>query len=291
MNESGAQSGPTALRIILGAHLRRMREAAAISRSDAGWEIRSSESKVSRMELGRVGFKERDVGDLLTLYGLDDGEERERLLALAREANNPGWWHRFGDVLPSWFNSYLGLEAAAQLIRTYELQFVPGLLQTQDYVRAVVQLGRGLIPAEEVERRVALRVNRQGILSRPNPVRLWAVVDESVLRRPIGGVKAMMMQLDHLIEATHQPNITLQVMQFGSGGHAATGGAYSILRFPEQDLPDIVYIEHLTSALYLDKLEDLDQYTATMEALCVAAPPPNKTRDILAGIRKDYERA
>jgi hypothetical protein len=290
VNESGAQSGPTALRIILGAHLRRMRDAAGISRSDAGWEIRSSESKVSRMELGRVGFKERDVGDLLTLYGLDDGEERERLLALAREANNPGWWHRWGDVLPSWFHSYLGLEAAAQLIRTYELQFVPGLLQTQDYVRAVVQLGRGLIPAEEVERRVALRVSRQSILSRPDPVRLWAVVDESVLRRPIGGVKAMMMQLDALIEATHQPNITLQVMQFESGGHAATGGAYSILRFPEQDLPDIVYIEHLTSALYLDKLEDLDQYTATMEALCVAAPSPNKTRDILAGIRKDFDR-
>ncbi len=290
MTESGAQSGPTALRIILGAHLRRMRDAAGISRSDAGWEIRSSESKVSRMELGRVGFKERDVGDLLSLYGLDDGEERERLLALAREANNPGWWHRFGDVLPSWFHSYLGLEAAAALIRTYELQFVPGLLQTSDYVRAVVQLGRGLIPAEEVERRVALRVNRQEVLTRPNPVRLWAVVDESVLRRPIGGVKAMSMQLDSLIEATHLPNITLQVMKFDSGGHAATGGAYSILRFPEQDLPDIVYIEHLTSALYLDKLEDLDQYTATMEALCVAAPAPNKTRDILAGIRRDFDR-
>ena len=242
------------------------------------------------MELGRVGFKERDVGDLLTLYGLDDGEERERLLALAREANNPGWWHRYGDVLPSWFHSYLGLEAAAALIRTYELQFVPGLLQTTDYVRAVVQLGRGLITAEEVERRVALRVNRQEVLTRPNPVRLWAVVDESALRRPIGGVKAMMMQLDSLIEATDLPNITLQVMKFDSGGHAATGGAYSILRFPEQDLPDIVYIEHLTSALYLDKLEDLDQYTATMEALCVAAPPPNKTRDILAGIRRDFDR-
>jgi hypothetical protein len=290
VTESGAQSGPTALRIILGAHLRRMRDAAGISRSDAGWEIRSSESKVSRMELGRVGFKERDVGDLLSLYGLDDGEERERLLALAREANNPGWWHRYGDVLPSWFHSYLGLEAAAALIRTYELQFVPGLLQTSDYVRAVVQLGRGLISAEEVERRVALRVNRQEILTRPNPVRLWAVVDESVLRRPIGGVKAMMMQLDSLIEATDLPNITLQVMKFDSGGHAATGGAYSILRFPEQDLPDIVYIEHLTSALYLDKLEDLDQYTATMEALCVAAPAPNKTRDILAGIRRDFDR-
>ena len=290
MTESGAQSGPTALRIILGAHLRRMREAAGISRSDAGWEIRSSESKVSRIELGRVGFKERDVGDLLNLYGLDDGEERERLLALARDANNPGWWHRYGDVLPSWFHSYLGLEAAAQQIRTYELQFVPGLLQTEDYVRAVVQLGRGMIPADEVDRRVALRVNRQSVLTRPNPVRLWAVVDESVLRRPIGGAKAMRVQLEYLIEATHQPNVTLQVVQFKTGGHAATGGAYTILRFPEQDLPDIVYIEHLTSALYLDKLDDLDQYTATMEALCLAAPPPNKTRDILAGIHRDLDR-
>jgi hypothetical protein len=266
-----------------------MREAAGISRSDAGWEIRSSESKVSRMELGRVGFKERDVRDLLTLYGLDDGEERERLLLLARDANNPGWCHRFGDVLPSWFHSYLDLEAAAQLIRTYEIQFVPGLLQTTDYVRAVVQLGRSLIPAEEVERRVALRVNRQNVLTRPSPLRLWAVVDESVLRRPIGGVKPMCEQLEHLIELTHLPNLTLQVMQFKSGGHAASGGAYSILRFPERDLPDLVYIEHLTSALYLDKLEDLDTYTATMESLCVAAPAPNKTRDILAGILKEYE--
>jgi hypothetical protein len=210
-------------------------------------------------------------------------------MALARDANNPGWWHRFGDVLPSWFHSYLGLEAAAQLIRTYELQFIPGLLQTPEYVRAVVQLGRGLIPGEEVERRVSLRVNRQEALTRPtNPVRLWAVVDESVLRRPIGGTKAMRIQIEHLIESTHMPNVTLQVMPFKSGGHAATGGAYSILRFPEQDLPDIVYIEHLTSALYLDKLEDLDQYTATMEALCVAAPPPSRTRDILGGILQDF---
>ncbi|MFI5728935.1 helix-turn-helix domain-containing protein [Kribbella sp. NPDC051587] len=289
MTESGAQSGPTALRIILGAHLRRMREAAGISRSDAGWEIRSSESKVSRMELGRVGFKERDVRDLLTLYGLDDGEERERLLALAREANNPGWWHRFGDVLPSWFHSYLGLESAAALIRSYELQFVPGLLQTTDYARAVVQLGRGLVTAEEVERRVNLRISRQEVLTRATPVRLWAVVDEAVLRRPIGGQKTMMMQLDHLIEMSALPNVTLQVMGFNDGGHAATGGAYSILRFPEPDLADVVYIEHLTSALYLDKQEDLDQYTATMEALCVAAPPPNKTRDILTRIRRDFD--
>jgi len=123
----------------------------------------------------------------------------------------------------------------------------------------------------------------------PTPVRLWAVVDESVLRRPIGGVKAMRLQLEALLEATHRPNVTLQVMPFESGGHAATGGAYSILRFPEQDLPDIVYIEHLTSALYLDKLEDLDQYTATMEALCVAAPPPSRTEGILKDILNDFD--
>ncbi|NUS00149.1 MAG: helix-turn-helix domain-containing protein [Kribbellaceae bacterium] len=290
MTESGAQSGPTTLRIILGGHLRRMRVAAGISRSDAGWEIRSSESKISRMELGRVGLKERDVADLLKLYGLDDDEERERLLALAREANNPGWWHRFGDVLPSWFHSYLDLEASAQLIRIYELQFVPGLLQTQEYIRAVIQLGRGLIPAEEVERRISLRVNRQEVLTRAaDPVRVWAVIDEAALRRPIGGTKVIIDQLNHLMDVSHMPNVTLQVVPLSIGGHAAAGGSFSILRFPDSDLPDTVYIEHLTSALYLDKLDELDQYTAAMESLCVAAPPPNRTRDFLLEIRKDFE--
>jgi hypothetical protein len=268
-----------------------MREAAGFSRSDAGWEIRSSESKVSRMELGRVGFKERDVSDLLSFYGLDDPEERERLLALAREANNPGWWHRYGDVLPSWFHSYLDLEAAASMIRTYELQFVPGLLQTEDYIRATVQLGRGVIPADEVDRRVALRVRRQAVLTRPDPVRLWAVLDESALRRPIGGEKALVLQIEHLIDMTELPNVVLQVMPFTISCNSGSAGAYSILRFAEQDLPDIVYIEHLTSALYLDKVEDLDQYTETMEALCIAAPSPNKTRDFLHGILRSMGAA
>jgi len=272
------ESGPTALRIMLGAHLRRMREGAGISRKDAGWEIRSSESKVSRMELGRVGFKERDVGDLLTLYGLQDEEERARLLALARDANNPGWWHRYGDALPGWFEPYLGLEAAAELIRTYELQFVPGLLQTPEYTRAVAQL-------------ITLRMARQQVLTRPNPIRLWAVIDEAVLRRPMGGPKVMRIQLESLIEASRQPNITLQIVPFRTGGHPATGGAFSILRFPEQDLPNIVYIEHLTSALYLDKLEDLDHYTAAMEALCVTAPPPSETKKLLVGILNDLDRS
>jgi len=286
---ASSHTGPTALRILLGAHLRRMREATGISREDAGWEIRSSESKISRMELGRVGFKERDVADLLNLYGLDDAEERERLLALAKDANNPGWWHRYGDVLPSWFQSYLGLEAAAERIRTYETQFVPGLLQTVDYARAVVRIGQVTLKPEEIERRVELRMDRQRIITRPRPVRLWAVLDEAVLRRPVGGPKVLRGQIEALIELSERQNITLQVIPFSAGGHAATGGAFSLLRFPERDMSDVVYIEHMTSALYLDKRDDLDIYATAMDSLCVEADPPNKTADILADVLRSLE--
>jgi hypothetical protein len=284
---SGTSAGPTALRILLGAHLRRLREAQGVSREDAGWEIRASESKISRMELGRVSFKERDIADLLTLYGVDDEEERERLLALARQANTPGWWHRYGDVLPSWFQSYLGLEASATLIRTYEIQFVPGLLQTEDYARAVVLLGHGRAQPEEVDRRVALRMHRRRILDRPDPAQLWAVVDEAVLRRPIGSPAIMRAQLEALLEATSRANIRLQVIPFHAGGHSAAGGAFSILRFPDQELPDVVYIEQLTSALYLDKRDDVEHYLAAIERLCVEADPPNHTSDTLRSILKD----
>jgi transcriptional regulator with XRE-family HTH domain len=273
----------------LGSRLRRLREGSGVSREDAGWAIRSSESKISRMELGRVGFKERDVADLLNLYGLDDAEERERLLALAKDANNPGWWHRYGDVLPSWFQSYLGLEAAAERIRTYETQFVPGLLQTVDYARAVVRIGQVTLKPEEVERRVELRMDRQRIITRPRPVRLWAVLDEAVLRRPVGGPKVLRGQIEALIELSERQNITLQVIPFSAGGHAATGGAFSLLRFPEPDMSDVVYIEHMTSALYLDKRDDLDIYATAMDSLCVEADPPNKTADILTDVLRSLE--
>ncbi|MEV0158088.1 helix-turn-helix transcriptional regulator [Micromonospora sp. NPDC050686] len=279
--ESGPTTGPTVLRMLLGAQLRRLRESAGVTREGAGWEIRSSESKISRMELGRVGFKERDVTDLLTLYGVKDAEEREALLKLARDANSPGWWHRYGDVLPNWFQSYLGLEAAAALIRTYEVQFVPGLLQTADYARAVVLLGHHKADPEELDRRVGLRMQRQGLLRRAEPPQLWAVVDEAALRRPIGGPEVMRGQIAALIEATRSPHIRLQVIPFDAGGHAAAGGAFTILRFGDQDLPDIVYIEQLTSALYLDKREDLDFYALAMERLCVEAEPPERTPEIL----------
>jgi hypothetical protein len=283
VTEPGSFGGPTALRIMLGAHLRRLREEAGISRSDAGWAIRGSESKISRLELGRVGFKVRDVEDLLALYKMDDPEQRERLLTLARDANNPGWWQRYDDLTPTWFHSYLGLEMAADLIRTFELQFVPGLLQTPEYARAVVQLGRDRpLPEAELERLVTLRMSRQVVLTRQRPARLWAVIDEAVLRRPIGGEAVFRAQLEYLLEASRRHNVTLQIIPFDEGGYPATGGAFSLLRFNETDLPDIVYIEHLTSAVYLDKREDLDTYVVTMDSLAVAAALPRATERIIS---------
>ncbi|TCC47990.1 XRE family transcriptional regulator [Kribbella capetownensis] len=267
---------------MLGSHLRRLRERAGVSRSDAGWTIRASESKISRLELGRVGFKERDVEDLLSLYGVTEARERERLLELAREANNRGWWHRYGDVTPDWFDAYLGLEAAAELIRTYEIQFVPGLLQTADYARAVARLTPGNARAdEEIERIVALRTRRQRVLDREPPLKLWAVIEESVLMRPIGGLDVLRDQLDALREAARRPNVTLQIVPLRSPGHAATGGAFTLLRFPQHDLPDIVYLEHLTSALYLDKRDDVETYTQTLDLLAATNPAPQHTEQLL----------
>jgi hypothetical protein len=272
--------------MLLGAHLRRLREGRRFSREDAGWEIRASESKISRMELGRVSFKERDVADLLTLYGVDDQQERDRLLKLARDANTPGWWHRYADILPNWFQSYLDFEAAARLIRTYEIQFVPGLLQTADYARAVILLGFGDAPAEEIERRVGLRMNRQRLLTRPDPPQLRAIVDEAALRRPIGGTDAMGAQIEALIDATKLPNVRLQVLPFHVGGHVATAGAFTIMRFPDQDLPDVVYAEQLGGAQYLDKPDEVDRYVQVMDRLDAVAEPPERTADLLRELLK-----
>ncbi len=287
--EHDGSAGPTVRRMLLGAQLRRLRESKGVSREEAGWQIRASESKISRMELGRVGYKERDVADLLSLYEVDE-EQRKGLLALARLANTPGWWHAYGDLLPTWFHLYLGLESAAAMIRTYEVQFIPGLLQTRDYARAVVLLGHREKTNAEVERRVDLRMGRQQILARPE-ARLWAVVDEAALRRPIGGYEVMRAQIASLIDATRLSNITLQVVPFHVGGHAAAGGAFTLLRFADHDLPDVVYIEQLTSALYLDKREDVDHYLASLEWLCIQAEPPNRTPEILAGILDDLNNS
>lgn len=271
--------GPTALRIALGAQLRQLREARGISREAAGEAIRGSDAKISRLELGRVGFKERDVRDLLTLYGVLDAEEREAFLELVRQANSPGWWHKYGDVTPRWFEMFLGLEQSASIIRTYEVQFVPGLLQTADYARAVMGLAH--LDADEVERRAELRVRRQGVLTRAGAPTLWAVIEEAALYHTLVPVEVRRAQLQWLVEVGRRPNVTLQLVPLTFGGHAASGLPFTILRFAQPDLPDVVYLEQLTSALYLDKRQDVDRYAAALDSLCAQILPPDRTLDAL----------
>jgi hypothetical protein len=273
-------SGPQVQRLVLGGHLRRLREEAGMTTERAALSIRGSHSKISRMEHGRVGFKERDIADLLTLYGVGLGDEREALLKLAREANTPGWWQTYADILPHWVEPYFGLEAAAAVIREYELQFVPGLLQTEDYARAVIRLGN-LPSEEEVIRRARARMSRQEILTRHNPPKVWAVMDESALRRVIGGPDVMRAQLAHLIEMCDHPAVTLQILPFSAGAHRAMGGPFTILRYTEPDLRDVVFIEQLTSALYLDKQTEVEAYLQVIEEVCLQAAPSAKTPGIL----------
>ncbi|MFE9556905.1 helix-turn-helix domain-containing protein [Streptomyces sp. NPDC006692] len=279
-----AGGGSVVRRILLGSQLRRLRESRGITREAAGYSIRASESKISRMELGRVSFKARDVEDLLTLYGVGDESERMALLGLAKEANIAGWWHSFGDVLPGWFQTYIGLEGAASLIRIYEVQFVHGLLQTEAYAHAVVSRGMQGAPTAEIDRRVALRLERQKALVSERAPQFHAVLDEAALRRPYGEREVMRGQLKHLIELSEQPNINLQIMPFSFGGHAGESGAFTMLRFPESDLSDIVYLEQLTSALYLDKAEEVAQYERAMARLQKDSPGPEESRDLLRGL-------
>ena len=280
-------SGPTVLRIVIGTQLRRLREAGGITREAAGDAIRASHAKISRLELGRVGLKERDIADLLTLYGVTDAQERAQFLGLVQQANTPGWWQRYGDVLPPWFEMYLRLEQAAAYLRTYQVQFIPGLLQSEEYARSVVLVGRRNVPAEEVDRRVHLRLSRQRMLTEPGSPKLWAVLDEAALRRPVGSPRVMRAQLAHLLEMSELPNVVLQVLPFRLGAHAAAGGPFTILRFGEPDLPDIVYLEQLTSAVYLEKRADVEHYLAVMEQVTVQAETPVASKDRLRALLRD----
>ena len=277
------RAGPTVRRMLVGAKLRRLRTDMGLSREEAAEAIRASAWKIHRLENGQVGFKQRDLVDLLERYGVTDPDEIDELLTLAREANVPGWWQHYGDVLPQWFRTYVDLESAATLIRTYEGMFVPGLLQTDDYMRAVIRDTR-LESSEEVGRRVRLRMARQTLLTREHPPRLWAVMDEAALRRPVGGREVMRGQLQRLIDATKLPNVTLQVLPFGAGAHPAMVGAFSILRFADRELPDVVYLEHLTNAVYLDKRAEVERYLDVMELLCVDSEPPARTVELLTKI-------
>jgi transcriptional regulator with XRE-family HTH domain len=280
--------GPTVRRMLVGAQLRRLRTAKGISREEAGEAIRASEWKIHRLENGQVSFKERDVVDLLRLYGVTDPGEVASLVVLAREANAPGWWQQYGDLLPQWFRAYVDLESAATLIRTYEGQLVPGLLQTEDYLRAVIGGAHLDESREEAERRVAMRVTRQALLDRPDAPRVWAVIDEAALRRPVGGAKVMRGQLERLLEVAALANVTLQILPFTVGAHPAMVGAFSILRFADQELPDVVYVEHLTNALYLDRRDDVTRYLHVMDGVSMRAEPPDRTIDVLRQLLEEY---
>jgi len=283
MTHAGLSGGPTVLRIMLGIQLRRLREARGITAHEAALAIRGSESKISRIELGRNAVREIDVADLLASYGITDPGEREHLLALASQANRPGWWYRYNDILPVWFQPYIGLEEAAESIRIYEPQFVPGLLQTEDYAAAVLALGD--IPHDEADRHVILRKERQRRFA-AGELRLWVILDEEALRRPVADRQVMREQLGSLLEATMRRNLTLQVIPRGAGGHAAPSG-FSILRFADREMPDIVYVEQLTSALYLDKRPDVDRYLLAMERMSLLSMDPQGSEDLIREILAD----
>ncbi|MEU8512154.1 helix-turn-helix transcriptional regulator [Kitasatospora sp. NPDC048722] len=287
MSTTQAGGGATVRRLLLGSHLRKLREARGVSREEAGYSIRASESKISRMELGRVGFKERDVADLLTLYGVDAEHERASVLGLVRDANATSWWHGYGDVLPPWFQNYVGLEEAATEIRSYEVQFVHGLLQTPDYARAVIAAGGHVTEPDEIERRVEVRLKRQAVLTADRAPHLLAVLDEAALRRPWGGPELMRAQIDRMLDLTDLPNVDLQVMPLGFGGLRAEGGAFTVLGFAEPELPDVVYLEQFTTALYLDKPAEVAEYTGAMEGLLADSLGAEPTRELLRSVRQE----
>jgi transcriptional regulator with XRE-family HTH domain len=279
--------GPTALRIVLGTQLRRLRETRGITAAAASHAIRASHAKISRMELGRVSFRERDVTELLTLYGITDDQERRAFLALVRRANVPSWWHQYNDILPNWLETYLGLEQDSAVIRTYQPQLIPDLLQTPQVARTIIELTQPRQSDDDIERRLALWMTRQEILTQPGAPQLWAVMEEATLWR-VHGHSAMREQTQHLIEMTELPNITLQIVPIYSRVHPAVGGQFTILRFSNPDLPDIVYLEQLTSALYLDKNEDVQHYLTVMDQLSVQANSPTETIKLLNNTLKKF---
>jgi transcriptional regulator with XRE-family HTH domain len=287
MTGTWPDGSPTVLRMILARQLQALREKSRMSHEQAAQAIDSSESTIRRMERAEGGLEPLTVKSLLMAYGVSDAGEIDAFLALSRDASKPGWWHSYDDVLPSWFRAAVGLEESASLIRAYEPQVVPGLLQTEGYIRAITAASSPAATEDFTERAVALRLARQQLLGRPDPPEYRVVLDETVLRRTIGGHKVMRAQLEHLIQAAGQPQVTIQVMPFAAGWHPALYGMFNIFRFPAAQLPDIVYTEALTGAYYLDKPDESARYTEALDRLCAQAASPERTVTILGEIAKE----
>ena len=287
MTGTWPDGSPTVLRMILARQLQALREKSGMSHEQAAQAIDSSESTIRRMERAEGGLEPLTVKSLLMAYGVSDPGEIDAFLALSRDASKPGWWHSYDDVLPSWFRAAVGLEESASLIRAYEPQVVPGLLQTEGYIRAITAASSPAATEDFTERAVALRLARQQLLGRPDPPEYRVVLDETVLRRTIGGHKVMRAQLEHLIQAAGQPQVTIQVIPFAAGWHPALYGMFNIFRFPAAQLPNIVYTEALTGAYYLDKPDESARYTEALDRLCAQAASPERTVTILGEIAKE----
>jgi transcriptional regulator with XRE-family HTH domain len=278
---------PTVLRMVLGKRLQDLRERAGLSFEQAGRALDVTHATIRRMEKAEVGLKIPYVEKLLITYGITSPEEIGGFLALAREANRPGWWHNFRDVLPDWFSAFVSLEGEASIVRAYEPHYVPGLLQTGPYARAVLRAGMPHAAAEEVDRLVALRLERQSLLTRADAPLLWVVMDEAVLRRPIGGRRVMRDQIGALIEAAERPNVRLQVIPFSAGPHPAMYGPFHLFRFQLQEIPDIAYTESLVGGVYFDERDDVSTFLEALDRLCAQAAPAQSTKAILDGLRKE----
>jgi transcriptional regulator with XRE-family HTH domain len=275
--------------VVLGRRLQELREAAGLKREEAARVLRVAPATVRRMEMAEVALKIPYVQVLLTTYGVAD-EELDAFVALAEEANQPGWWQRFHDVLPDWFSMHVSLEGAAWMIRSYEPHFVPGLLQTEDYARAVLEAGTvGQTGPEAIERHVALRMNRQQLLTRENPPHLWVIMDETALLRPVSiHASVMRDQIDRLLQAMESDHITLQVAEYAKGPHPGTYTSFALFRFAEPELPDMVYSEYVTGALYLDSRAEVATHLEVLDHMSAHAASAQRTKNILREFRENF---
>ncbi|MGW5033228.1 helix-turn-helix domain-containing protein [Streptomyces nigra] len=286
---SERRPAPTVGQVVLGKRLQELREAAGLTRDEAARALRVAAATVRRMETAEVALKIPYVQVLLETYGVPD-DETAAFLSLAEEANEPGWWQRFHDVLPDWFSLYVSLEGAARIIRSYEPHFVPGLLQTEAYARDVMMNGTlAQKGSEAVERHVSLRMERQRLLERPDPPHLWVIMDETVLRRPVGDTSEVMRdQVDKLLECAERDRVTLQIAEFASGPHPGTYAPFSLFRFAEPELPDMVTTEYLSGALYLDSREEVAAHLEVLDHMSTGAASAERTKKLLREFREEY---